>query len=105
MDPAQQGWAGDGDVFGAALNSFLDHHPKVVRWRPFGAATAPPLTPRQVFLGRGSYELEVALASAAHRPTVTDVRALWRQRQGNRPNPLLLIVAYTDRDHHHLAAI
>jgi hypothetical protein len=97
VDQAQRRWAEGGGVFVAALDNFLDEHQKVVRWRPFGAAVEP-LKPHSVFLGRGGYELEVALASAAHRPKVADVRALWRQRQGNRPNPLLLVIAYVDRD-------
>jgi hypothetical protein len=97
VDQAQRRWAEGEGVFVAALDNFLDEHQKVVRWRPFGAAVEP-LKPHSVFLGRGGYELEVALASAAHRPKVADVRALWRQRQGNRPNPLLLVIAYVDRD-------
>jgi hypothetical protein len=76
VDPAQQGWASD-DVLSAVLDNFLDEHQRVVRWRPFGAAGGP-LKPHHVFLGRGDHQLEVALAAAAHRPKVADVRALWR---------------------------
>jgi hypothetical protein len=87
----------EGGAFdGLRLEKFLSEHNKVVRWRTFGTAAAL-LTPHNIFLGRGQYELEVALASTAQRPKGPDVRALWHQRQGSRPNPLLLVVAYVDQ--------
>lgn len=57
----------------------------------------PGLVTTAVFLGAGDHALEVALAVAPQRPKVDDVRKLWHARQGKRPSPLLLIVAYPDQ--------
>jgi len=72
-----------------------DHDPR--RWSaPRG--TPSGITPEVFFLGEGNHALEVALATSRHRPKAGDVRALWKLRQGRRPSPLLLVVAYEDRD-------
>src|SRR6266511_2223513 len=54
------------------------------------------LRPLSVFFGHGDYALEVGVAQATRRPRVEDVRRLWKERQGGRPNPLLVVVAYRD---------
>lgn len=47
-----------------------------------------------IFLGEGDHGLEVATATTASKPTATEVRKLWKQRQGRRASPVLLIVFY-----------
>ena len=42
--------------------------------------------------------LEVALATAAHRPTLADVRRAWNKRQAGRATPVLLVVIHPDAD-------
>ncbi len=78
------------------VDEFLaDRDPR--RWSaPKGAPTA--IAPQVLFLGEGDHPLEVALATSPHRPRADDVRALWKFRQGRRPSPLLLVVAYEDHD-------
>ena len=62
---------------------------------------APEGTPRTLttaglFLGGGDYPLEVAMATSVQRPRAEDVRKLWHGRQGKRPSPLVLIIAYPE---------
>jgi hypothetical protein len=47
-------------------------------------------------LGRGTTQLEVAIATSPVRPTESDVRNLWKRRRGNTPSPLLLVVLWPD---------
>ena len=78
------------------VDGFLaDRDPR--RW---SAPKGTPLgvAPEVLFLGEGDHALEVALATSRHRPKADDVRALWKLRQGRRPSPLLLVVAYEDHD-------
>lgn len=67
------------------------------RWSP-PPGTPSGLLPQLFFLGEGDHALEVALATSQHRPRADDVRALWKLRQGRRPSPLLLVVAYEEHD-------
>lgn len=78
------------------VNAFLpDRDPR--RWSaPKGAPAG--ITPLVLFLGQGDHPLEVAVATSPHRPRADDVRTLWKLRQGRRPSPLLLVVAYEDQD-------
>lgn len=52
------------------------------------------IVPHSLAFGRGANALEVALAVSRPRPAADDVRRLWRERQGGRPSPLLLVVGY-----------
>ncbi|HTX62035.1 MAG TPA: hypothetical protein VMD28_00245, partial [Acidimicrobiales bacterium] len=80
----------------AFVDDFLaDRDPR--RWSASkGAPTG--IAPEVFFLGEGDHALEVALATSRHRPRADDVRTLWKLRQGRRPSPLLLVVAYEDHD-------
>jgi hypothetical protein len=64
-------------------------------WRPPEGAPHS-ITPRALFLGAGDHALEVALATAGHRPKSEDMRKLWHARQGKRASPVLLVVGYTE---------
>lgn len=44
------------------------------------------------------FPLVVGYATTEHRPRVEVMRRLWKTRQGNAPNPLLVVVAYRDGD-------
>ena len=78
------------------VEDFLaDRDPR--RWSlPKGSPSG--IVPEALFLGEGDPALEVALATSRHRPKADDVRSLWKLRQGRRPSPLLLVVAYEDHD-------
>jgi hypothetical protein len=47
-----------------------------------------------LFLGKGTNPLEVAVATTPSRSNVSDVRQLWKRRKDNRPAPVLLIILY-----------
>lgn len=72
---------------------FLAEHPEPRPWQlPDGGRGS--FEPVHLFLGQGDHPLEIALASTASRPNVSDVRQLWKRRKGNRPAPVLLVVLY-----------
>jgi len=65
------------------------------RWRA-GEGFPAAITAGQVFLQDADYGLELAVGSASHRPTTSDMRRAWAARQGGRPSPVLLAVGYPD---------
>lgn len=82
-------------------HSFLDgREPR--RW------AAPPgfpssLTPQGLFAQDAPSGLEVALASASHRPSPADIRRSWDKRQAGRATPVLLVVIYPAVEGHQAA--
>src|SRR6266540_6384583 len=78
------------------LKQFLADYENVRSWTTREGAAESVLRPFSVFFGHGDYALEVGLALAAHRPRVEDVRRLWKERHGGRPNPLLVVAAHRD---------
>ena len=60
--------------------------------KPSGAPVS--LTTDRVLIADGTDALEVAVASAATRPKVDEVRRLWASRWGRRAAPVVLVVAY-----------
>ena len=59
--------------------------------------TALGLVPHGLFLGRGDLALEVALYSAAARPTARTMQDAWRARQDGRAVPLLVVALHGGR--------
>src|SRR5512143_186093 len=49
---------------------------------------------RGLALGHGNQPLEVLIAESNHRPTQSDLKAVWKARLGGRTTPLLLVVLY-----------
>jgi hypothetical protein len=78
------------------LEGFLADYENVRSWTAREGAAEPLLRPLSVFFGHGDYALEVGLAEAIRRPRVEDLRRLWKERHGGRPNPLLIVAAYQD---------
>ena len=79
------------------MNSgFLQEVPSRGTW-PLGD-TKSQLKPERYWLGKGDYALEVILASAASRPSTPNIREVWKDYQGNRPAPVLLVVTYPSGD-------
>ncbi len=60
----------------------------------------PPegIEPKLWFRGRGSNPLEVAYATASQKPKAEMPPKLWKARWKNRANPVLVVVAYPERD-------
>lgn len=80
----------------ATPDRFLAEHEPQREWTvPAGVAGFEPVA---AFDGRGSFALEVALATTDREPSTALVRDLWTKRHGNAPNPLLLVVAFRDDD-------
>ena len=48
-------------------------------------------------LGKGTQALEVAVFTSRSRPSVADLRGVWRSRLGGRATPLLVVVLFDDR--------
>lgn len=76
----------------SALDALFDEFTE----RPWtGAVSEPGMTPEAVLVGAGSTPIEVAIAWASDRPTRGSVERVWKERWGNRPNALLVIVKYS----------
>lgn len=67
-----------------------------IELRPIQLRDAPALEPVGLALGQGALALEVVVARAARRPTVSELRAAWRARLAGRTAPLLLVVTHGD---------
>lgn len=65
--------------------------------RALALPDAAGLEPVGLVLGNGPNALEVAVASAAARPTAAALRAIWAARLAGRATPLLLVVLYDGR--------
>jgi len=50
-----------------------------------------------LILGKGTQPIEILLATSMHKPSVADVKAAWKARQGGRATPVLLVVHYGDK--------
>ena len=55
------------------------------------------MRPRGLLLGNGPNALEVVVMEAPGRPSVADLRALWKTRLGGRATPVLVVALYGDR--------
>jgi len=74
-------------------DAFLADRPGARPWSlPDGVTGA--FTASAYYLGCGESPLEVAIAEAPARPSLADVRTLWKRRQGGTRSPLLLVVLY-----------
>jgi len=65
--------------------------------RPLTLADAGPLEPLGLAIGPGSGGLEIAVARSERRPTQDVMRTAWKNRQGGRATPVLLVSLYSDR--------
>lgn len=67
--------------------------------RPWNSPTATKegIKLQEYFLGSGQYAVEVAVAEAETAPTRTAAKKVWKDRQGNQPSPLLLVVIHGER--------
>jgi len=80
----------------ATPDRFLADHEAQRDWTlPAGVVGFEPIA---AFDGRGTFALEVALATVEAEPSGSLVRDLWTKRHGAAPNPLLAVVAYRDGD-------
>ena len=75
---------------------FLEDYEHVIGWTVDKKAPGA-LEPEFIFIGSGDHGLEVALAKAASRPRVEDVRKLWKARHAGRPSPVLLVVTHDSK--------
>lgn len=48
-------------------------------------------------LGKGAQPVEVAVIEASHRPSLSDLRTLWKARLKGRATPLLMVALYDTR--------
>lgn len=80
----------------ATPDRFLADHEAQREWAlPAGVSGFQPVA---AFDGRGTYPLEVALATIDREPSAVLVRDLWTKRHGSTPNPLLAVIAFRDGD-------
>ncbi len=81
---------------GIVANSFLlDREPR--QWAaPPGFPTS--LKPQGIFIQDAPSGLEVAFATASHRPSPADIRRAWDKRQAGRATPVLMVVLYPAAD-------
>lgn len=90
----------------ARVEKFLeDHAGPVLPWvRPPGAPAG--LSTHFVAFGQGETPLEVAVATVENaRPSVSDVRRLWKLRQAGRAAPVFLVVMYNAEQAHLVADV
>jgi integrase len=73
--------------------SFLSEHDL----RPLELGDGCPFRPLGLALGKGAQAVDVALLTADHKPSLTDLRELWRARHRSRATPLLVVVLYDER--------
>ena len=64
--------------------------------RPLTLADAGPFDPIGLAIGQGSGGLEVAVTRCQRRPTQDKLRDAWKNRQGGRATPVLLVALYDD---------
>lgn len=72
---------------------FLHQHER----RKLPIANHPGLTPHGLFLGQGTVPLEVAVVQATRAPSVATLRALWKQRHGDRAAPVLAVALHAGK--------
>jgi hypothetical protein len=65
--------------------------------RPLTLADAGPLEPLGLMIGPGSGGLEVAIARSERKPAQDALRGAWKNRQGGRATPVLLVALHGDR--------
>lgn len=65
--------------------------------RPLELGDARAFRPIGLALGKGAQPVEVAVIEASHRPSLSDLRTLWRERHRGRATPLLVVVLYDER--------
>jgi hypothetical protein len=70
--------------------NFLEDHDL----RPLEVADAPAFRPVGLALGKGAQAVEVAVVTADHRPSLPDLRSLWKARLKGRATPLLVVALY-----------
>ena len=70
------------------------------RWRDDRDASLGKrvISPHYFWTGRGRDALEVAYATAAAKPGTATTREVWKQRHGRAAAPLLLVVAYPEKE-------
>ena len=65
--------------------------------RPLTLGDAGPLKPVGLAIGPGSGGLEVAVVRGERKPTQDALRNAWKDRQGGRATPVLLVALHSDR--------
>src|SRR5579885_1587385 len=70
--------------------AFLDDHDL----RPLEIGDARSFHPVGLALGKGAQPVEVAVIEAGHRPSLSDLRTLWKARLKGRATPLLMVALY-----------
>ncbi len=70
--------------------AFLDDHDL----RPLELGDARAFRPVGLALGKGAQPVEVAVIEASHRPSLSDLRTLWKARLKGRATPLLMVALY-----------
>jgi hypothetical protein len=65
--------------------------------RPLELGDGRAFKPVGLALGKGAQAVEVAVLAADRRPSVSDLRALWKARLKGRATPLLLVALYDGR--------
>ncbi|SRR6266851_3017864 len=70
--------------------TFLSDH----ELRPLETGGVQGFRPVGLALGNGAQPVEVAVVEASHRPSLSDLRALWKARLKGRATPLLVVALY-----------
>jgi Eco57I restriction-modification methylase len=65
--------------------------------RPLELADARAFRAVGLALGKGAQPVEVAIIEASHRPSLSDLRTLWKARLKGRATPLLMVALYDGR--------
>src|SRR5579875_3894635 len=73
--------------------TFLDD----IELRPLEIGDGRAFHPVGLALGKGAQPVEVAVLAADRRPSVSDLRALWKARLKGRATPLLVVALYDGR--------
>src|SRR5579885_2039325 len=72
---------------------FLDDH----ELRPLEISDSRAFRPVGLALGKGAQGVQVAVLAADRRPSLSDLRALWRSRLKGRATPVLLVALYDSK--------
>ena len=84
-------------VADGAQSLLEDYEGQVLPWtRPPGSPVA--IRTDRVLFGKERNALEVAIGYADTQPRVEDLRKLFKLRQGARPSPVLMVIAYPAHD-------
>ncbi len=68
-----------------------------IELRPLEIGDGRGFRPIGLALGKGAQPLEVAVLATDQRPSLSDLRALWKTRLKGRATPLLLVALYDNR--------